>query len=72
MACAPTPWATVTLYVALATLCFVETVDFNAFGGGGGRFFIMGAEYLLYILLTVYLLRSKHVREHFGAWRLTT
>ncbi|CAB1075442.1 hypothetical protein D1AOALGA4SA_3262 [Olavius algarvensis Delta 1 endosymbiont] len=61
-----TPFATVTMYATLATLCFVETLDFNAFGGGSNRFFIMAAEYVLYIALSTYLLRSKHIKQRFG------
>lgn len=50
-----TPYATITMYATLATLCFVETVDFNAFGGGTKRFFIMTVEYVLYIALSLYI-----------------
>lgn len=60
-----TVFATITLYATLATLCFVETVDFNAFGGGDKRFFIMAVEYMLYICLSMYLLRSTQVRLRF-------
>ena len=60
-----TPIATITMYATLATLCFVETVDFNAFGGGSNRFFIMAAEYALYIALSMYLLHSKQAKERF-------
>lgn len=61
-----TPYVTITMYATLATLCFVETVDFNAFGGGSKRFFIMSAEYVLYIALSTYLIRSKLIKERFG------
>ncbi|MEM9602608.1 MAG: hypothetical protein AAGA11_07080 [Pseudomonadota bacterium] len=61
-----TPAVTVTLYATLATLCFVETVDFNAFGGGDSRFAIMTAEFALYAVLSVFLLRSPVVRTRFG------
>ncbi|MEM1262490.1 MAG: hypothetical protein AAGH76_08840 [Pseudomonadota bacterium] len=60
-----TPFATITMYATLATLCFVETVDFDAFGGGTARFFIMGAEYLLYIVLSTYLIKSTHIQDRF-------
>ncbi|MEM1128055.1 MAG: hypothetical protein AAGI71_15520 [Bacteroidota bacterium] len=60
-----TPFATITMYATLATLCFVETVDFGAFGGGPERFFIMGAEYVTYVVLSVYLVRSRHIAERF-------
>ena len=60
-----TPTVTVMMYATLATLCFIETVDFDAFGGGTKRFFIMGGEYVLYIVLSIYLLRSKQVKAYF-------
>ena len=60
-----TPFITIMMYATLATLCFVETVDFNAFGGGERRFFIMSVEYILYIILSTYLLRSTQVRQRF-------
>lgn len=53
------------MYATLATLCFVETVDFNALVGGDRRFLIMGVEYILYITLGAYLLRSEQVRLRF-------
>ncbi|MCG8374204.1 MAG: hypothetical protein MI700_11745 [Balneolales bacterium] len=62
-----TPFATITMYATLATLCFIETVDFHAFGGGTKRFFIMSAEFALYLILSIYLLRSKRVNDHFGS-----
>lgn len=61
-----TPYATITMYVALGTLCFIETVDFGAFGDAPARFIIMAGEYAVYIALSVYLLRSQRMREHFG------
>lgn len=60
-----TVFATIILYATLATLCFVETVDFNAFGGGDRRFIIMAAEYILYVTLSTYLLRSNQVKMRF-------
>ncbi len=60
-----TPFVTIMMYATLATLCFVETVDFDAFGGGERRFFIMFVEYILYIALSTYLLRSTQVRQRF-------
>lgn len=64
-----TPFATITMYATLATLCFVETVDFEAFGGGPTRFLFMTAEYVTYVALSVYLLRSQHIAERFGTPR---
>lgn len=60
-----TPFATVAMYAALATLCFVETLDFGAFGGGARSYFIMAGEYAVYIVLSVYLLRSRRIGERF-------
>jgi hypothetical protein len=60
-----TPFATIAMYVALATLCFVETVDFGAFGGGTKSYFIMAGEYAVYIALSTYLLRSRRIAERF-------
>ena len=62
-----TPFATVVMYAVLATLCFVETVDFGAFGGGASRFVIMSVEYVLYVVLAVYLLRSATMRQRFAS-----
>ncbi len=62
-----TPVATIGMYAVLATLCFVETVDFEAFGGGPTRFIPMTIEYVVYLGLAVYLLRSSTMRDRFGA-----
>lgn len=61
-----TPFATITMYATLATLCFVETVDFQAFGGGVTRYYVMSAEYLLYLALSAYLLRSTQIQARFS------
>jgi hypothetical protein len=61
-----TPFATITMYATLATLCFVETVDFRAFGDGVERYFVMSAEYLLYLALSAYLLSSSRIRARFS------
>lgn len=62
-----TPFATVTMYAVLATLCFVETVDFGAFGGGTRRFIPMAMEYCLYVALSAYLLRSPAMHQRFSS-----
>ena len=61
-----TPFATVVMYAVLATLCFIETVDFEAFGGGPTRFIPMTVEYIAYVGFSIYLLRSDVMRRHFG------
>ncbi len=60
------PHATITMYAVLATLCFVETIDFGAFGGGTAGIAIMLVEFATYIGLSAYLLRSTAIRDHFG------
>lgn len=57
------PFAVIVMYAVLATICFIETVDFGAFGGGSTRFIPMGVEYVTYLLLSVYLLRSSTMRN---------
>ena len=61
-----TPFATITMYATLATLCFIETVDFQAFGGGVTRYYVMSAEYLLYLALSAYLLSSAQIQARFS------
>lgn len=62
----PTPFATITMYAVLATICFVETMDFGAFGGGTTGIMIMLAEFALYVGLSAYLLRSVAIRNRFS------
>ena len=62
-----TPFATVLMYAVLATLCFIETVDFGAFGGGQTRFIVMGIEYVTYVGISIFLLRSKTMRQRFSS-----
>ena len=62
-----TPFATVLMYAVLATLCFMETVDFGAWGGGTTRFIPMIVEYVTYVGLSIYLLRSATMRQRFAA-----
>ncbi|WP_420406971.1 hypothetical protein [Hoeflea sp.] len=61
-----TPHATITMYAVLATLCFVETIDFGAFGGGAAGIAIMLCEFALYIGLSAYLIRSPAIGHRFG------
>ncbi len=60
-----TPYATITMYAVLATLCFIETIDFGAFGGGTRGILIMCMEFALYVGLATYLLRSSTIKDHF-------
>lgn len=50
-----TPFATITMYATLATLCFVETVDFRAFGDGMKTRLPSGAWYRASALLLLCL-----------------
>ncbi|MEM7302043.1 MAG: hypothetical protein AAF468_13245 [Pseudomonadota bacterium] len=61
----PTPFVTVTMYAVMATLCFIETVDFEAFGGGHTRYIPMVAEFFAYFCFSAYLLRSQKMRQRF-------
>ncbi len=61
-----TPFAMVILFVVMATLCFVETVDFMAFGKGPTRFLVMSLEYGVYLGLSVYFLRSATMQQRFS------
>jgi len=60
-----TPYASITMYAVLATICFIETIDFGAFGGGTGGVTIMLMEFALYAALSAYLLRSAAVQRRF-------
>ena len=62
-----TRYASITMYAVLAALCFVETIDFGAFGGGTMGVLTMLLEFTTYIGLSVYLLRSAAIHRHFGA-----
>lgn len=62
-----TPFATVVMYAVLATLCFIETVDFGAWGGGPTRFIWIGVEYVMYVAFSAYLLRSATMRQRFAS-----
>ena len=57
--------ASITMYAVLATICFIETIDFGAFGGGATGVMIMLIEFALYVALSIYLRRSAAVQHHF-------
>ena len=58
-----TPLAMIVLYAALATLCAIETFDFME---NPGRHADYAREVIYYILISIYLLRSRRMRERFG------
>jgi hypothetical protein len=53
------------MYAVLVTLCFIEMVDFMAFGTGPMCFVPMAIEYPVYIGLSVRLLRAARMRRQF-------
>lgn len=61
-----TPHATITMYAVLASICFIETIDFGAFGGGRIGVTVMLGEFALYVGLSTFLLRSSHVDRRFS------
>jgi hypothetical protein len=61
-----TSFVTVVMYAVLATICFIETVDFGAWGGGPDRFLIMFMEYVIYVVFAAYMLRSSTMRRRFS------
>ena len=58
-----TPLAMIVLYAALATLCAIETFDFMENPSRYGDF---ARECTYYILISIYLVRSRRMRERFG------
>ena len=58
-----TPLAMIVLYAALATLCAIETFDFMKNPSRYGDF---ARECAYYVLISIYLVRSRRMRERFG------
>lgn len=58
-----TPLAMIVLFAALATLCAIQTFDFMQ---NSGRYGDLARECTYYVLISIYLVRSKRMREHFG------
>ena len=58
-----TPLAMIVLFAALATLCAIETFDFMV---NPGRYAAFARECAYYIVISIYLLRSRRMRERFG------
>lgn len=58
-----TPLAMMVLYAALATLCAIETFDFMENPSRYGDF---ARECTYYVLISIYLVRSRRMRERFG------
>ena len=58
-----TPLAMIVLYAAIATLCAIETFDFME---NPGRYWDFARECTYYVLISIYLVRSRRMRERFG------
>lgn len=58
-----TPFAMVVAYAVLATLCFIETIDFLT---NRGRYLAMALEYAAYIGISFFLFRSRRMQSHFA------
>ena len=58
-----TPLAMIVIYAALATLCAIETFDFM---GNPSRYGDFARECTYYVLISIYLVRSRRMRERFG------
>ena len=58
-----TPIAMVILYAALATMCAIQTFDFME---RPSRYADFARECTYYVILSIYLFRSKRMRERFG------
>lgn len=62
-----TPIAMLVLFGALATLCAVQTFDFMV---RPSRYSDFARECFYYVLMSIYLLRSKRMHNHFGQVRI--
>lgn len=58
-----TPIAMMVLFAGLVTLCAIQTFDFMENPGRYGDF---ARECTYYVLMSIYLVRSKRMRAHFG------
>lgn len=58
-----TPVAMIVLFASLATLCAVQTFDFME---NESRFADFARECAYYVIISIYLFRSKRMRDHFG------
>ena len=58
-----TPIAMVVLFASLATLCAVQTFDFME---NESRYADFARECFYYVIMSIYLFRSKRMRDRFG------
>ncbi len=59
-----TPISMLVIFSGLATLCAIETLDFMK---NESRYIDFSRELAWYIVISIYLLRSKRMKGHFGA-----
>lgn len=64
-----TPIAMMVLYASLATLCAIETFDFMV---NPSRYADFARECFYYIVMSIYLVRSKRMRGRFGQITIAT
>lgn len=57
------PLAMIMLFAALATMCAIQTFDFM---DNPSRYGDFARECLYYVLMSIYLVRSRRMRERFG------
>lgn len=58
-----TPVAMMVLFASLASLCSVQTFDFMQ---NESRYADFARECVYYVIISIYLVRSKRMRDHFG------
>ena len=58
-----TPNVMVVLFACLSTMCFIQTFDFMT---REDRYYAYAREVIYYIIFSIYLFRSKLMKERFG------
>ena len=58
-----TPIAMIVLFSMLATMCFIQTFDFMT---NESRYFDLARECFYYLVMSVYLVRSRRMQDRFG------
>ena len=58
-----TPMAMIVIYAMMATMCFIQTFDFMT---NPSRYTDFVRECIYYVIISVYLLRSRRMQTHFG------
>ena len=58
-----TPLVMIVIYAMLATMCFIQTFDFMT---NDSRYTDFVRESFYYVVISIYLTRSRRMQEHFG------